>query len=122
MNEVYRILKPKGIVLIVTPDVGSWTARIMKAGWPHYKSEHILYFSRSSLSILLRETGFSVTHMGTVFKYLTFEYVLRHFQKFNPGFIPNILKFLCTAFSAFPRNRSIRFKTEMLSIATREIA
>jgi hypothetical protein len=64
---------------MVTPDVGRWVASIMKDAWPHYKLEHLTYFTKPSLSVLLRSVGFRVIHIETGFKYLAFDYILSHF-------------------------------------------
>ena len=85
MQEVHRILKPSGLVLIMTPNVASWARKIMKGKWPHYKLEHILYFNPHSLYFLLSETGFEVGSIGSGFKYLNLDYVVRHFQTFSGG-------------------------------------
>jgi len=117
MQEVCRILKPKGAVLIVTPDIGSWIARIMKDSWPHYKSEHIFYFNRRSLCMLLRKTGFSVEHVGRAFKYLNLTYILGHFQKYSPGWVTTLLTSLHSVLPLALTRTTLRFQTEMLSIA-----
>ena len=118
MKEVNRILKPQGTMLIVTPDVGSWIAKIMKAKWPHYKREHIFYFSQSSLSSLLRRTGFSV-EFRPGFKYLSYEYVLQHFQKYTGGWLTAVLASIYPALPLAVARRPVRFPTEMLAIAQR---
>jgi 2-polyprenyl-3-methyl-5-hydroxy-6-metoxy-1,4-benzoquinol methylase len=46
---VATLLKPEGILLIVTPDTSSWTCRLMGASWPHFKKEHLYYFSRTNI-------------------------------------------------------------------------
>ena len=122
MKEVYRILKPQGAVLIVTPDVESKTAQMMKARWPHYKLEHVVYFSERSLSLLLRKTGFSVRRIERGFKYLTFEYVLRHFQKYAPGWMSTALAFLHSVLPDFLTRTPVRLPTEMLAIVQRGTA
>jgi dolichol-phosphate mannosyltransferase len=120
MAELYRILKPDGALLIVTPDVGSWVAKTMRNMWPHYKTEHLFYFTKRSLSIFLRRKGFRVRRIQAGFKYLTFDYILAHFRKHTPGALTSILAFLYPCLPLIARTTPLRLPTEMLAIAQRE--
>jgi len=53
-----EILTPKGIVVVVTPDVDSVAARLLGWRWWHYRIAHIGYFGRKTLAIALRRAGF----------------------------------------------------------------
>lgn len=51
-------LRPGGVLLLSTPDAGSWWRRVLGPRWPSYKlPEHILYFDATSLSRLVLEAG-----------------------------------------------------------------
>ena len=52
-------LKPGGRILIATPSTDSWSALIMGARWMEYKTEHMSYFNRTTLTTLLAKSGFS---------------------------------------------------------------
>jgi SAM-dependent methyltransferase len=118
--ELYRMLKPEGVLLIITPDVGTWVAKFMRNTWPHYKTEHLFYFTKRSLSLLLRRKGFRVTRITVGFKYLTFDYVLGHFRKHTPGLLTSVLTFLYRCSPLVARKTPLRLPTEMLAIAQRE--
>lgn len=118
--ELYRILKHDGVLLIVTPDVGTWVAKIMRDMWPHYKTEHLFYFTNRSLSLLLRRKAFRVRRMKVGFKYLTFDYVLGHFRKHTPGVLTSLLVFLYRRLPLIVTKTPVCLRTEMLAIAQRE--
>lgn len=61
MLEVRRILKKDGLVVIGTPDLGHALFRMKREHWRHLKpTEHIFYFRKSSIRLLLEKTGFSI--------------------------------------------------------------
>lgn len=55
-----RFLAPGGMLVIVTPDIGSLAARLMGGRWWHYRAAHINFFNRRSLERLLAEHGFEI--------------------------------------------------------------
>ncbi len=60
LEIIHRILKPEGKIVILTPDIGSLMARIFKSRWWCIIPEHLFYFSRKTLKLLLEQTGFTV--------------------------------------------------------------
>lgn len=55
-----EILKPGGILCVVTPDVRSAAARLAGRRWWHFRPAHLSYFCRRSLDALLARGGFRV--------------------------------------------------------------
>ncbi len=55
-----KFLAPGGMLVIVTPDIGSLTARIMGGRWWHYRVAHIHFFNHRSLNRLLEKNGFEI--------------------------------------------------------------
>jgi SAM-dependent methyltransferase len=54
-----RILRPGGILCLVTPDIHSVAARMAGKRWWHYRPAHLAYFTRRSLNALLVRADFS---------------------------------------------------------------
>lgn len=86
LSEVRRLLRPDGMLMIVTPDVTSLSARLMGGRWSHYKQEHLHYFSPETLMRLLSESGFSVVLKGAAAKILNCSYVANQFRVY-PHFL-----------------------------------
>jgi len=55
-----RLLAPGGLMVIVTPDIGSVAARLFGGRWWHYRVAHVNFFNRRSLDRLLAQHGFEV--------------------------------------------------------------
>lgn len=59
LEEVRRILKPRGLVLINTPDTDGWQAKLMSKHWFSYRHpDHFWFFNEKSLCRLLKSSGF----------------------------------------------------------------
>ncbi len=84
LEECNRILKKGGVLLLVTPDCSSIPARIMKGRWPHYKVEHLHYYTPHTLKKLLSSIGFGEIWSGIGMKWLTLRYITNHYEKYHP--------------------------------------
>lgn len=61
LNEVNRILKDDGLLLMGMPNIGSFEFFIFKHNWPPIEiPRHLYQFSPSTITMLLTRTGFSV--------------------------------------------------------------
>jgi 2-polyprenyl-3-methyl-5-hydroxy-6-metoxy-1,4-benzoquinol methylase len=76
-------LAPGGMLVIVTPDIGSLAARVMGGRWWHYRVAHIHFFNRRSLEFLLQRTGFEVVLRKRYAWNFSFFYLL---TRLWPGF------------------------------------
>lgn len=75
---IYRILKPRGLLIINTPDAGSWLARILRKRWHLLTSpEHLIIFNQNNLTRLLKECGFEILEIGKIGKKFTLQYIFR---------------------------------------------
>jgi len=54
------ILRPSGVLVLVTPDIHSRAARLAGRRWWHLRPAHVAFFSRRSIDALLRRAGFSI--------------------------------------------------------------
>ena len=58
LQQTLSRLKPKGKVVIATPDMGSFWRYLMGHKWSSFKlPEHILFFDKKTLSSLMKEVG-----------------------------------------------------------------
>lgn len=60
LRDCQRALTPEGILIVVTPDVGSAVARLMRKRWWHFRVAHVGYFNRKSMHAALRLCGLKV--------------------------------------------------------------
>jgi len=82
--KVARLLKKWGLVILVTPDFGSLTARLWSRRWPHLIRQHIYYFEETTLRILLGQCGFEMIYKGTYTRHFTLRYLAQRIRLFSP--------------------------------------
>lgn len=91
--EVNRILKTNGVLYINTPDIESFTSKILHAKWWGINQFHLYYFSKRSLNKILNLSGFVVLGYDSYARIFTLNYWSERFKDYN-SMIYRILKFI----------------------------
>ena len=101
LKEVYRILKPRGCLIISTPNIVWWGYRLfMFLGRPPKKEGyHLRFFTHYSLTRLLKQSGFTIIQSNS---FTTLPLINRYLPKpiypsvkFWPNLLAQDLVFLC---------------------------
>ena len=79
LQAVHRVLRPGGWVFLVTPDLDSLAARLMRSRWLEFKAEHMYYYTPATLRRQLTQAGFTDIRLLGGTKLLSLDYVTRHF-------------------------------------------
>jgi SAM-dependent methyltransferase len=81
--EAKRILKSGGFLFIISPNSSSITRLLAGRNWFQYKYEHILFFNRKSLKLLLEKHGFELLEFKLNIKRFNLAYYEAYFQKYS---------------------------------------
>jgi SAM-dependent methyltransferase len=65
LGEIRRILKPKGLLLLTTPNRNSLTRFLLGGRWRVFRHDHVNYFTPSFLQRALQREGFRISRLGT---------------------------------------------------------
>jgi 2-polyprenyl-3-methyl-5-hydroxy-6-metoxy-1,4-benzoquinol methylase len=67
LQQMHHLLKPGGLVVISTHDIGNFYARLYGDRWRYLNPVgHLVYFTRQTLQTMLHETGFQVLQTGGI--------------------------------------------------------
>lgn len=87
MKEIFRVLRPGGLVFLLTPDCESAFARLMGPFWFEIKpNEHLYYFSDKTIGSLVEQSGLRLVETAKTGKTLTFEYIAQILDKSSRPF------------------------------------
>jgi 2-polyprenyl-3-methyl-5-hydroxy-6-metoxy-1,4-benzoquinol methylase len=114
-----QLLKPKGMLMIVTPDTSSWTRKIMRMHWGHYKQEHLYYYNRSNIKRFL-EPFFDVIISKSAKKTLTPSYFVDIMRTYSRNRFINHLAELFRFISSLLRVSNLKINIGEMLILCRK--
>ena len=111
IEQVWRLLKPGGLVFVATPSLDSPSARWLKEEWMEFKLEHLSYFNRRTLDRLLHRHHFTDIQTGAGYKVLTIDYIRSHFLRYPTRGLTALAMSLCGMLPAFIRGKPRFFRS-----------
>jgi FMN phosphatase YigB (HAD superfamily)/2-polyprenyl-3-methyl-5-hydroxy-6-metoxy-1,4-benzoquinol methylase len=84
LQAAHRCVNPDGLIVIVTPDVDSWAARIMGSHWWHFRPAHIGYFTPHTMAAALAVSGLTLERVESYAWRLPLGYLLERAGAYLP--------------------------------------
>jgi SAM-dependent methyltransferase len=117
LARIRELLAPGGVVWLALPDAGSRLARAMGRRWWSVLPTHVQYFTRESITTLLRRAGFELLELDTAPKAFTVRYYLERVGGYSPGLARGLVRGAAAAGVA-DRMWAPDFRDRMAVIAT----
>ncbi len=118
LREVFRLAKVGAIIALTTADTASLSHALMGKHWPHFKPEHLNYFSGANLALALTQAGFRVLEIQRVKKFLSFNYIRSYFSTYRTPVLSELIPVACRLMPRYLSSLPVKFSTgEMLVIA-----
>jgi SAM-dependent methyltransferase len=96
LNEVSRILKPGGILLVAVPNFGSWESRRSGRGWFHLDvPRHLTHFTSRTLQGALEASGLSLlstNFFSSEYDFFSFVQSAQNRAGFRHNYLYNLLR------------------------------
>jgi 2-polyprenyl-3-methyl-5-hydroxy-6-metoxy-1,4-benzoquinol methylase len=93
LERIYKVLKPGGMLFLVTPDIQGWWSKLLGKWWYHYKpGEHVVYFSQETIKKSLRKVGFKDIKTKPTYHIMSLEYILNRLRYYFPSLFSLLLK------------------------------
>ena len=101
LKIIKKVLKKNGILILGTPNVESFVAKIFKSNYRHFIPAHTCLYGEKSISKLLKDHNFKVSRIERPFfktNYNKFSNYLKLFNvnKTSPAFYGSIFTLYCT--------------------------
>lgn len=82
LREAARVTKPGGVLYLVTPDVESLSALVLRGRWWGLRPAHIFYFSPRTLAAMLEKAGYRVVESRSYGRIFSWGYWLTRLSNY----------------------------------------
>src|SRR5688572_18082780 len=82
LAAIAQRLRPRGLVVLETPDINSMPFRILKSQWRQFIPEHYYFFDETTMTKLLQDGGFKVEKIMRVGKYASVGLLLNRLSRY----------------------------------------
>ena len=86
LREVHRILKPKGLVAVSTPNIEGTPSRLLKKKWWDIKRLHVNQFSTDTLADIVRSAEFKNIYPASYRGFISLSILLTMMLKYVNGY------------------------------------
>ncbi|MFA6551939.1 MAG: class I SAM-dependent methyltransferase [Candidatus Paceibacterota bacterium] len=122
-KEIFKaaeLLKKGGLLVINTPDAGSFYAKILGKRWHLFiPPEHICYFNQKNIGIFMQKAGLNAVYRSKIGKKFTLEYIFKTLHKWQKLGIWNLIGSILKTIGLNKLSILVNLRDNMLIIAVK---
>ena len=85
LAAIAKRLRPRGLIVLETPNINSLPFRVLKGRWRQFIPEHYYFFDERTMTKLLEDGGFKVEKIARIKKYASVALLLNRMSRYlNP--------------------------------------
>lgn len=85
LRRIHGLLRPGGLLYLVTPNIQSLSARLLRGRWWGLRPAHLYYLTPATLSAMLRKAGLEVVLLKSYGRIFTYGYWLSRLRNHSRG-------------------------------------
>lgn len=120
LNRAYELMKPNGILLIVTPSLDSKQARYLKSSWTAWRPENNYYFNRTTIQSLLWRYGFNGITIDKDKRLYTLAHMYDRVKDFPKSWLSRIVSLAYRLLPSLFQGLSIRLPTSGMVVTAKK--
>lgn len=109
LKSIYDSMLPGGRLILVTPNIKSFSKNMMGRKWPHYKPEHVLLYGQTGLTKILTAARFQSVSFKRAVKTLSISYGLNYYRNYGSPWVSKICSILLNITPKIIANAPISF-------------
>jgi len=82
LAAIAQRLRPRGLIVLETPDIDSIPYRIFKSRWRQFIPEHYYFFDEQTMRKLLEDAGFKIEKIGRIGKYASVGLMINRLSRY----------------------------------------
>jgi SAM-dependent methyltransferase len=94
LERIHAALKPDGALLLVTPSLDSWPARVFRSQWPGWHRRSLYYFDTQTVQSALLRSGFAQIHISRDHQRYSLQHLYERAQTIPRGWIARAIRAL----------------------------
>jgi hypothetical protein len=118
MRQLRELIRPKGLLVLETPDISTFWFRLLGARWRQFIPDHRYFFTPATIEGLCRRTGFEIREIRSVGKSMSFRLFASRVGRYQKS-LGNLLSKLGRSAAIEDRTLRLRLGDVMRVYATR---
>ena len=88
LQEMFRILKPGGLLVVETPNIDNMWFRVFRSRWRQFIHDHYFFFDPRTMALLLKSVGFTPLEVSTIGKQANLHFLCARMGRYWRSFLP----------------------------------